>query len=217
MQVNVCIYVIINPIINIIKAIPTFNFTSKAAKNLAKKYAAKLEEKAAKVVPTPFSLDFEEVEKQIILTLKDNKEQEFYSTAKNIKVGNFCIVLQKIASVFPMWYSKSSTSALLVMFIIKHMKMGTNIIEIKEEDFCTYSNCSPRAFYNAIDAVIRPECNHPCTGDTLALLARTTKKGIYVVNHNFIYRGNYDEFVTIYEEKFPNGCKLDNKGRVILD
>lgn len=217
MQVNGYIYVIINLIINLIKVMPTFNFTSKAAKSFAKKYAAKLEEKAAKVVPTPFSLDFEEVEKQIVLTLKDNKEQEFYSTAKNIKVGNFCIVLQKIASVFPMWYSKSSTSALLVMFIIKHMKMGTNIIEIKEEDFCKYSNCSPRAFYNAIDAVIRPECNHPCTGDTLALLARTTKKGIYVVNHNFIYRGNYDEFVTIYEEKFPNGCKLDNKGRVILD
>lgn len=102
-----------------------------------------------------------------------------------------------------MWYSKSSTSALLVMFIIKHMKMGTNIIEIKEEDFCLYANCSPKTFYNAIDAVIRPECNHPCTGDTLALLARTTKKGIYVVNHNFIYRGNYDEFVTIYEENFP--------------
>lgn len=90
---------------------PMLNFTSKDAKSFAKKYAAKLEEKAAKVVPTPFSLDFEEVEKQIVLTLKDN----------------------------------------------------------------------------------------------------------YVVNHNFIYRGNYDEFVTIYEEKFPDGCKLDNKGRVILD
>lgn len=74
MQVNVYIYVIINLIINIIKAMPTFNFTSKAAKSFAKKYAAKLEEKAAKVVPTPFSLDFEEVEKQIVLTLKDNKE-----------------------------------------------------------------------------------------------------------------------------------------------
>lgn len=42
---------------------PTLNFTSKAAKSFAKKYAAKLEEKAAKVVPTPFSLYFEEVEK----------------------------------------------------------------------------------------------------------------------------------------------------------
>ena len=78
---------------------PTLNFASKAAKNFAKKYAAKLEEKAAKVVPTPFSLDFEEVEKQIILTLKDNKEQEFHSTTKNIKVGNFCIVLQNFHSL----------------------------------------------------------------------------------------------------------------------
>lgn len=196
---------------------PTLNFVSKAAKNFAKKYAAKLEEKAAKVVPTPFSLDFEEVEKQIILTLKDNKEQEFHSTTKNIKVGNFCIVLQNFGVVAPMWYSKCIMSAYLVAYIIRHLKMNTNIIEIQESEFCAFANCARQSFYNAIDAVIRPECNKPCTGDTLALLARTTKKGIYVVNHNFIYRGNYDEFVTMQEDMFPNGCKLDNKGRVILD
>ena len=38
-----------------------------------------------------------------------------------------------------------------------------------------------------------------------------------LVNHNFIFRGNYDEFVTLYELKFPNGCKLDSKGRVIIE
>ena len=32
-----------------------------------------------------------------------------------------------------------------------------------------------------------------------------------------IFRGNYDEFVTLYELKFPNGCKLDSKGRVIIE
>lgn len=204
-------------IINLIKVMPTLNFASKATKNFAKKYAAKLEEKAAKVVPTPFSLDFEEIEKQIILTLKDNKEQEFHSTTKNIKVGNFCIVLQNFGVVAPMWYSKCIMSAYLVAYIIRHLKMNTNIIEIQENEFCAFANCARQSFYNAIDAVIRPECNKPCTGDTLALLARTTKKGIYVVNHNFIYRGNYDEFVTMQEDMFPNGCKLDNKGRVILD
>lgn len=31
------------------------------------------------------------------------------------------------------------------------------------------------------------------------------------------YRGNYDKFVTLYELKFPNGCKLDSKGRVIIE
>ena len=94
-----------------------------------------MKKKPQKVVPTPFSLDFEEVEKQIVLTLKDNKEQEFYSTAKNIKVDNFCIVLQKIASVFPMWYSKSSTSALIVgimmnllLYMKKNFPMVVNLI-----------------------------------------------------------------------------------------
>lgn len=47
-------YVIINIIINIIKAMPTLNFISKAAKSFAKKYAAKLEEKAAKSCSNSF-------------------------------------------------------------------------------------------------------------------------------------------------------------------
>lgn len=33
----------------------------------------------------------------------------------------------------------------------------------------------------------------------------------------FETKANYDEFVTLYELKFPNGCKLDSKGRVIIE
>ena len=145
------------------------------------------------------------------------KQYDLHSTSKNIKVGNFCIVLQTLGSVAPMWISKCPTAALLIMYIIRHLEMSTNAVEIPEKEFCIYANCSRQSFYNALDAVVRPECNHPCAGDNMALLARTNRKSIYVVNHNFIYRGNYDEFVTIYEQKFPDGCKLDSKGRVIID
>ena len=89
--------------------------------------------------------------------------------------------------------------------------------KISEKEFVNWSGISARSFYNAINALLRPALPYPCAGDNLALLAATTKKSIYVVNHNFIFRGNYDEFVTLYELKFPNGCKLDSKGRVIIE
>lgn len=116
-----------------------------------------------------------------------------------------------------MWIAKCPTASLLIMYIIANLKMSTNAVEIPEKDFCYYAKCSDRQFYRALESIVRPECDHPCEEDNFSLLARTNRKSIYVVNHNFIYRGNYDEFVTIYEQKFPDGCKLDSKGRVIID
>lgn len=46
------------------------------------------------------------------------KEYDLHSTSKNIKVGKFCIVLQTLGSVAPMWISKCPTAALLIMYII---------------------------------------------------------------------------------------------------
>lgn len=178
----------------------------------------KLKEKISKISPTPFPLDFEEVVKSITLTMNDTgKQYDLQSTSKNIKVGNFCIVLQTLGSVAPMWIAKCPTASLLIMYIIANLKMSTNAVEIPEKDFCAYAKCSDRQFYRALESVVRPECDHPCEEDNFSLLARTNRKSIYVVNHNFIYCGNYDEFVTIYEQKFPDGCKLDSKGRVIID
>lgn len=197
---------------------PYFIFDKNRTIKAKKVVDDKLKEKLSKISPTPFPLDFEEVEKTITLTMNDtDKEYDLHSTSKNIKVGKFCIVLQTLGSVAPMWISKCPTAALLIMYIIRHLEMSTNAVEIPEKEFCIYANCSRQSFYNALDAVVRPECNHPCAGDNMALLARTNRKSIYVVNHNFIYRGNYDEFVTIYEQKFPDVCKLDSKGRVIID
>lgn len=214
--INITVDIYINNLNNLI--MPYFIFDKNRTIKAKKVVDDKLKEKLSKISPTPFPLDFEEVEKTITLTMNDTgKQYDLHSTSKNIKVGNFCIVLQTLGSVAPMWISKCPTAALLIMYIIRHLEMSTNAVEISEKEFCLYANCNRRSFYNALDAVVRPECNHPCAGDSMALLARTTRKSIYVVNHNFIYRGNYDEFVTIYEQKFPDGCKLDSKGRVIID
>lgn len=197
---------------------PQFSFETKANKRVKEIIADKSTNKVENIIATPFTIDPEYVDKHITIKFESNiKEKEFISTAKQIKLGNYCICMQSIGDMFPYWQNKSAYANLVIAYILKNIQLYGNYVEISEKEFVNWSGISARSFYNAINALLRPALPYPCAGDNLALLAATTKKSIYVVNHNFIFRGNYDEFVTLYELKFPNGCKLDSKGRVIIE
>lgn len=197
---------------------PQFSFETKANKRVKEIIADKSTNKVENIIATPFTIDPEYVDKHITIKFESNiKEKEFISTAKQVKLGNYCICMQSIGDMFPYWQNKSNYIGLIIGYILKHIQLYGNYVEISEKEFVNWSGISARSFYSAINALLRPALPYPCAGDNLALLAATTKKSIYVVNHNFIFRGNYDEFVTLYELKFPNGCKLDSKGRVIIE
>lgn len=197
---------------------PQFSFETKANKRVKEIIADKSTNKVENIIATPFTIDPEYVDKHITIKSESNiKEKEFISTAKQVKLGNYCICMQSIGDMFPYWQNKSAYANLVIAYILKNIQSYGNYVEISEKEFVNWSGISARSFYNAINALLRPALPYPCAGDNLALLAATTKKSIYVVNHNFIFRGNYDEFVTLYELKFPNGCKLDSKGRVIIE
>lgn len=197
---------------------PQFSFETKANKRVKEIIADKSTNKVENIIATPFTIDPEYVDKHITIKFESNiKEKEFISTAKQVKLGNYCICMQSIGDMFPYWQNKSAYANLVIAYILKNIQLYGNYVEISEKEFVNWSGISARSFYNAINALLRPALPYPCAGDNLALLAATTKKSIYVVNHNFIFKGNYDEFVTLYELKFPNGCKLDSKGRVIIE
>jgi hypothetical protein len=197
---------------------PQFSFETKANKRVKEIIADKSTNKVENIIATPFTIDPEYVDKHITIKFESNiKEKEFISTAKQVKLGNYCICMQSIGDMFPYWQNKSAYANLVIAYILKNIQLYGNYVEISEKEFVNWSGISARSFYNAINALLRPALPYPCAGDNLALLAATTKKSIYVVNHNFIFRRNYDEFVTLYELKFPNGCKLDSKGRVIIE
>lgn len=178
----------------------------------------KSSKKGENIIATPFAIDPEYVDKHITLKFGENQnEKDFISTAKQVKLGNYCVCMQSMGEIAPLWMSKSIYSLYIVLYIIRNLQMYGNYIEITEKDFINWSGISQKSFYRGLNALLRPACPTPCAGDNFALLAATTRKSIYVVNHNFIFRGNYDEFITLYELKFPNGCKLDSKGRVIIE
>lgn len=195
-----------------------YSFETKANKRLEQNIISEVRKKSQNIIPTPFTIDPNYVDKHITLKFTDNnKEQNFISTAKQIKLGNYCVCMQSMGDVALLWYNKSPYSLLIVQYIISKLQLYGNYVEITEKDFISWSGVSRDSFYRGINALLRPACPRPCAGDNLSLLAATTRKSVYVVNHNFIFRGNYDEFITMYEKKFPYGCKLDEKGKVIIE
>lgn len=50
------------------------------------------------------------------------------------------------------------------------------------------------------------------------IIRRTTKKNVYVVNHEMIFKGSYSDFIKTYLDTYKTtGVMLDSNGKVILD
>lgn len=190
---------------------PYFNFETKALKAYSEQYAKKAELAAKDIVPTPFPMEYEYAEKDVYQQLEE-LDLEVHAKKTSIK-KKFSIVTDLYATLLPTW---NWPAALIAGYIINNLEYNSNIIKITEEDFKTYSGMSKNSFYEGINSIIRPECPHICAGDAAKLIARTTKKSIYVVNHNIIFKGKLERFIEMYKEKFPNPCELDSRGKVVI-
>lgn len=189
----------------------TYSFETKALKEYGNKFAKKAERAAKDIIPTPFPMEYEYAEKDVYQQLDElNIEAHFRKT--NIK-NKFSIITELYSTLLPTW---NWSAALIAGYIIKHLYYNSNIIRITEEDFKSYSGMSGRSFYEGLNSILRPECPTICAGDSIKLLARTTKKSVYVVNHNIIFKGRLDRFVEMYKDKFPNPCEIDSKGKIVL-
>ena len=179
----------------------TYGFETKANKTYIAKVVDKVEQDVAKVIPTPFSLDIEIEEKEIFNNIVNNYQ---ISLGRNITKGlKYAITGELLDIITPIL---SRASLLIISYIRLNVIYNSNFVEMTEKDFIGYSGMRSRSFYEAIDELIKHK-----------VISRTTRKSIYVVNHNMLFKGNVGEFITKYKIKYPEPCKLDSNGKVILD
>ena len=188
-----------------------FSFETKALKAYGQLHANKAEVAAKDIIPTPFPMEYEYAERDVYEQL-EILDAEFYCKRTTIK-KKFSIVTDLYATLLPTW---NWQAALIAGYIIQNLEYNSNIIKITEEDFKSYSGMGKVSFYEGINTIVRAESPYICAGDALKLIARTTKKSIYVVNHNIIFKGKLERFVKMYKEKFPNPCELDSRGKVVI-
>lgn len=54
--------------------------------------------------------------------------------------------------------------------------------------------------------------------NTTNVIKPTTRKSVYIVNHNYIFRGNYTEFIQLYKEMYSDKDVIVNEdGKIVLD
>ena len=190
-NVGVCgkIYYLYDYINHLIDKVMRYSFETKANKIYANKVASYAEEDAAKIIPTKFSLDIEIEEKEIL----------------NSIVNNYQVYINKSCTK-GITYKLRRDTLLLASFIRLNIIYNGNYVEITEKDFIQFSGLQKNCFYNAIEDAINNK-----------IIARTTRKSIYVVNHNMIFKGNLGEFIAKYKIKYPDGCKVDSNGKIILE
>ena len=185
-----------------------YSFETKANKiyankvaSYANKVASYAEEDAAKIIPTKFSIDIEIEEKEILNSIVNNYQVYINkSCTKGIKYSIAGELFDSIA------YKLRRDTLLLASYIRLNIIYNGNYVEITEKDFMQFSGLQKNCFYNAIEDAINNK-----------IIARTTRKSIYVVNHNMIFKGNLGEFIAKYKIKYPDGCKVDSNGKIILE
>ena len=178
-----------------------YSFETKANKAYAEKVSKVAEEDASKIVPTNFSLDIEIEEKEILNTIANNYQLSLNKTCtKGVKYSIAGELFDIIAPLL------KRETLLLASYIRINIIYNGNYVEITEKDFIGYAGLQRNCFYNAINDAINNK-----------LIARTTRKSIYVVNHNMIFKGNLGEFIAKYKIKYPEGAKVDANGKILLN
>lgn len=177
------------------------DFERKATKAFVAKASKKIEEDISKILPTDFALDIEVEEKEIFNSIINNYQLSLNKTStRGIK---YTIAGQLFDVIAPILKRET---LLLASFIRLNIIYNGNFVTISEKDFVGYTGLQRDKFYDAINNAI-----------TNKLIRRTTRKSIYIVNHNMIFKGNLSEFVVKYKEKYPEPCRLTADGKVILD
>lgn len=95
----------------------------------------------------------------------------------------------------------------LFNYICRNLAYMSNVIEFTESAITEYYGISPHTFYKALQTLY-----------TANVIKPTTRKSVYIVNHNYIFRGNYTEFIQLYKEMYSDKDIIVNEdGKIVLD
>lgn len=125
-----------------------------------------------KIAPTPFDVNNNYVGKSIANRNKGFDKIRYYN------ISNILISLINNATV---------TQLKTLFYIINTLEWNSNIVYLDYDVIANELNVGHRAIIDAIAFL----CNN-------SIVCRTDIKGLFVVNHNLVFRGSIEQFYKIY-------------------
>lgn len=178
-------------------------FDSKALKKVRDIYSKRANEVAKNIAPTVYNIEVTTEDREITDSLA-TLNTVFKLTKKTITNREYVTFGNELSSKL---IKLNKGSIAIISYICNNIKWCSNKITFTESDITNYAHIDSKTFYIALNELYNEQ-----------VIINTTKKSIYVVNHNYIFRGSMTDFIKIYHDKYDGMVGfLDDKKRIILD
>lgn len=181
----------------------TYRFNTKLIKRIVDSQKERIAEVASNIAPTVYDT---------------NKTVEFMDAMQAISITNTTYNINKLGikgrdyvgvamEVLDKERYFNKAALHLFNYICRNLSSMSNVIEFTERSITEYYGIKPNTFYKALQTLY-----------TVNVLKPTTRKSVYIVNHNYIFRGNYTKFIQLYKEMYGDKDVIVNKdGKIVLD
>ena len=177
---------------------PTFKY----AKSILNKKIEDTKKILAEIVPSPFFIERELRDSNIVESeaARIRVVQSFYERRGYTQMSTDLLTY--------MTYCNSNKLMNLISLIAIKLNFNSNKIILKGSSEDIKNIISDES--NLHKYIIELEKQN--------IIRRTTKKNVYVVNHEMIFKGSYSDFIKTYLDTYKTtGVMLDSNGKVILD
>lgn len=168
------------------------------------KSSSKLRNVYDNILPTDFGFELEECEKDVLDTLGSGGN-EYKLIRKVLKGKLYGIVDIRLELMRP---KLSACSSNIISYIIVNLPINCNYLEFTLKDIIDfYKNINAHTYSAAIKELVNKK-----------VIRLTNRKSLYIVNHNYIFKGNIIKFIENYNKKYENIVpSLDENGNIIIE
>jgi hypothetical protein len=177
------------------------DFNTKLNKLIARRNAMETRKRLNKIVQSPFEINN---------TLKTVYQNNIIDNNKKYIITrqdyNRKFVTINIDFISNMKYFDKGANIIFI-HICKNIDFNSNIIKFTEKDIINKYDISVETFYNGLNVLYNFD-----------VIKVTTRKSIYIVNHNIIFKGSIGDFIKEYNKYYENiDVIVNDKGKVVLE
>lgn len=179
-----------------------YSFNPKVARRVKEIVAERTAKIVENIGPTVFDTDIQIEDKPI--TSLFNIINTNYQITKKTAIGRQFVMIG--TEFLPTKHLLSRNAQIIIDYICINIAWCSNAIKFTKDDIMLFHNMDDHSYFNALNELIN-----------VNLIRKTTRKSVYIVNHNYLFKGSLHDFVEIYRIAYPEPTKVNAEGRIIID
>lgn len=176
-------------------------FNTKLSKLIARRKVIETRKRLNKIVQSPFEIN-NTLKTVYQNNIVDNNKK--YIITRQDYCRNFVTI--NIDFINNMKYFDKGANTIFI-HICKNIDFNSNVIKFTEKDIIDEYSISVETFYNGLNVLYNFD-----------VIKATTRKSVYVINHNIIFKGSIGDFIKEYNKYYENvDVIINDKGKVVLE